>query len=236
MDRLFRIDFYPQDWIIDTGRLTLEERGLYIQIVSLIYANRGAIENDAAWIAGVSGCSVRKAKSIISQLEARGVIQISGSKITQKRAENELKSKREHLEVSSKGGRKSAETRAKDKEINDVASTDDTKSVGTSTPTPPPNPKEEDKPHTPLGVSHETDRGGAGVLKSGDGKVEFRLEPFIDGEAIMEARLNAPGWDIYHLMRVYDEGVNDGSRPRPQHPAKAFPAWCKLYTKGKPPS
>ena len=33
MDRLFRIDFYPQDWLIDTARLTPEECGIFIQIV-----------------------------------------------------------------------------------------------------------------------------------------------------------------------------------------------------------
>lgn len=136
MDRLFRIDFYPQDWLIDTARLTPEERGIYIQIVCLIYANRGPIENNPQWIAGVSGCSTRLVKTIIERLEQKLFIQFSGEKIGQKRAENELRTKREHLELSSKGGRKTSENFIREKENNDLNSTDTPFSVGTPSPSP----------------------------------------------------------------------------------------------------
>jgi len=122
IDKLFRIDFYPKDWLIDTARLTPEERGIYIQIVCMIYANRGPIENDAKWIAGQSGCSTRKAKKIISELFQKKILIENGSKISQKRAENELETKREHLENSSKGGQNSAEKKRKNKENKDLAS------------------------------------------------------------------------------------------------------------------
>ena len=153
MDRLFRIDFYPQDWIIDTSRLTPEERGIYIQIIALIYSNRGPIENDPAWIAGVSCCSVRMVKSVISKLLEKGFVQLSGGKITQKRAENELKIKRKHLENSAKGGRTSSEhgskTPRKQCEINDeckennkLASSEAGVSLPSPSPSPSPSPKD----------------------------------------------------------------------------------------------
>jgi uncharacterized protein YdaU (DUF1376 family) len=144
MDRLFRIDFYPQDWLIDTARLTPEERGIYIQIVSMIYANRGAIENDHNWIARASNCSTRLASSVIKNLIEKKFLHISGSKLTQKRAESELNMKRTHLELSSKGGRTKAE---KEREVNknkDLTSTDPTFSVSTPTATATPSPIEKD--------------------------------------------------------------------------------------------
>ena len=66
MDRLFGTDFYPQEWLVETGKLTPIERGIFIQIVSMIYANRDPIENDPAWIGGVSFCSPRMARSVIN--------------------------------------------------------------------------------------------------------------------------------------------------------------------------
>jgi uncharacterized protein YdaU (DUF1376 family) len=140
MDRLFRIDFYPQDWIIDTARLTPEERGVYIQIIALIYSNRGPIENDPVWIAGVSGCSSRMVKSVISKLEEKGFVQFSGGKITQKRAENELNIKRKHLELSSKGGRNRAENEREYKENNYLDSSEGVIPLSSSSPSPSPSP------------------------------------------------------------------------------------------------
>ena len=48
------------------------------------------------------------------------------------------------------------------------------------------------------------------------------------------AKRAAPGWDMYHLMNVYDQGV--ATRGIPRIPAAAFIAWCANYTKGKSPS
>lgn len=105
MDRLFRINFYPQDWLIDTARLTPEERGIYIQIVCLLYSNRGPIVNDAQWIAGVSGCSSRAVKSHINSLIIKGFLSLTNDKkLTQKRVMDEIKTKQNHFDNSSKGG------------------------------------------------------------------------------------------------------------------------------------
>ncbi len=110
MDRLFRIDFYPQDWIAKTGDLTAEECGVYIQIVAMIYAHRGPIIYDADTLSRkLKGCSVRLLKSIVQRLIEKDKITIHDGKICQRRAEQELKSKRTHLELSAKGGRTKAE-------------------------------------------------------------------------------------------------------------------------------
>jgi Protein of unknown function (DUF1376) len=82
MDRLFRIDFYPQDWLIQTNNMTPVQRGIFIQIVAMIYGNRGAIENDPAWIGRASNCSARLTRAVIQQLIDKGELQHQGSKIT----------------------------------------------------------------------------------------------------------------------------------------------------------
>jgi len=79
---------------------------------------------------------------------------------------------------------------------------------------------------------------GAGVLKhgfKGKGEGVFRVDDLLHDNARQRARENAPGWSQQELMRVYDEGINDGSRPRPDNANAAFPVWCANYTKGKKP-
>lgn len=63
----------------------------------------------------------------------------------------------------------------------------------------------------------------------------FSINAHLDGGAVQAAREAAPGWDMGYLMAKYDEGINSGQRERPKAPAKAFPAWCQRYTKGKRP-
>jgi len=133
MDRLFRIDFYPSEWLVQTGKMTVEQRGIFIQIVAMIYANRGPIENDPAWIGRAAGCSSRLARALIAQLLAAGSLQIKGSKITQKRCERELNMKRTHLESSAKGGRNKAEYERESNNNNTLASSGDAISLSSST-------------------------------------------------------------------------------------------------------
>lgn len=109
MTDIFRVDFYPKDWLVKTTMLSPEERGVYIQIIALIYSYGGPIHNDPKHIAGVSGCSTRKAKIIIDELVSRGFLQFSGEKITQKRAEKELEIKFSLIKNGRKGGEKKAE-------------------------------------------------------------------------------------------------------------------------------
>jgi hypothetical protein len=83
-----------------------------------------------------------------------------------------------------------------------------------------------------------------GVLKNlEDGKGEspsaritlprpYRIENYLTDTARDIARKKAPGFDLYYLMRVYDEGINNGDRPAPDYPCSAFPAWCEAYMKG----
>lgn len=59
----------------------------------------------------------------------------------------------------------------------------------------------------------------------------FRIENLISDEGRDRARGNAPGLDLYVLMRKYDQLVLIGKFERPANPDRAFAAWCKLEAK-----
>jgi len=58
----------------------------------------------------------------------------------------------------------------------------------------------------------------------------------LDEKSLQLAKANAPNWDVYYLAGVYVDGINDGIREKPRSIKAAFPRWCKLYTKGTPPT
>lgn len=149
MDRLFRIDFYPHDWLLDTSRLTPEQRGIYIQLISLMYAHRGPIDNDPLWLAGQCGCSSRLVRTLIEQLTERGFIAVSDGKISQKRAELEMNRKRAHLGDSSKGGRATAERRRVSNQDNDLASSAPPDPLPSPSPSLSPKAKEKKESSSP---------------------------------------------------------------------------------------
>lgn len=54
--------------------LTLEERGAYNTILDLMYQRRGSIPDDARWIAGWLGCSLRKWSVLRASLIVKGKV------------------------------------------------------------------------------------------------------------------------------------------------------------------
>lgn len=97
----------------------------------------------------------------------------------------------------------------------------------TDTDFKPPNPLSDDKP-----PDREKPKIN-GVFGNGFSG-GYRVENHLSDDAWLDARAHAPGWDIHHLASIYNEGVGNGRDP-PRYPNKAFPAWCKKYTKGLPP-
>lgn len=61
----------------------------------------------------------------------------------------------------------------------------------------------------------------------------FDIRRFLTEKVIEAARKKAPGWDIYALAAIYNEGIE--KRGIPDKPGGAFIAWCGKYTKGNPP-
>lgn len=71
------------------------------------------------------------------------------------------------------------------------------------------------------------------IIDKKEQKSARKIETFLYGDDINKAKAAAPGWDIYHLMRTFDEFIANKEFPR--KPAPAFIAWCKKFTKGKTP-
>ena len=81
---------YPRDFIEGTIGMPFELKGAYRLVLDLIYMQGGSLPDDARYISGLLGCSVRKWNSFRQELIARGKLQVSGESLTNYRAVIEL--------------------------------------------------------------------------------------------------------------------------------------------------
>lgn len=113
------------DFIHGTMSLTLEEKGAYSLCLDLIYDRGQPIPDDARWLSGVCGVSIRKWNSIRDSLIQHGKIYIEGGLISNVRADFEMVStelqRRNQAESGAKGGRKRAENEAEARKNSDLA-------------------------------------------------------------------------------------------------------------------
>ena len=85
--------WYKRDgaaFIEGTMGLTLEEKGAYSLCLDLIYTNGGPIRDDARWLAGVCGVSIRKWNRIRAALVAGGKLFEQGGRLMNARAAAEI--------------------------------------------------------------------------------------------------------------------------------------------------
>jgi len=120
-------DFYkmdPADWDNGTARLSLEEEAAYLRIVNSIHKHKGPVPDVDRVLAGMFRTSTRKARSLIVALTDAGKIMIEDGAIWNDRARSDLVHRGfvsvSRAESGAKGGRKSAESRTKALENNNV--------------------------------------------------------------------------------------------------------------------
>jgi uncharacterized protein YdaU (DUF1376 family) len=106
--------------------LSLVERGAYNTVLDLIYDRGAPIPDDARWLSGWMGCSLRKWTSLRDSLIAKGKLYLTDDgRIANVRADHELeisaKLRRNLSESGAKGGRKRAENEAEANKINPIA-------------------------------------------------------------------------------------------------------------------
>lgn len=222
-DKINRIDFFPHDWLLDTAAMDPAMRGVFIQICALIWA-RGECKKDYKFLTQICGGHIKSIKYLVDKLvDEKWISETPDGYLVQKRAVIELEKAQERVKKWSENGRKGGEQKAKNNKIND-------ESMGSPDNTTPNQTKP--KEYKPPIVPHDDDTHGVGVFKNlGEGGVLYRVESHLDDDALQRARRAAPGWDIYQLMRVYDEGINSGKRPKPIKASAAFPVWCAGYVK-----
>lgn len=81
---------YPRDFIEGTIGMPFEVKCAYRVVLDLIYMQGGNLPDDARYISGLLGCSIRKWKSIREALIEGGKLSVSGEFLTNKRAEKDL--------------------------------------------------------------------------------------------------------------------------------------------------
>ena len=119
-------DFYkmdPADWDNGTARLSLEEEAAYLRIVNSIHKHKAPVPHVDRVLAGMFRTSTRKARTLVSALVDAGKIVIEDGAIWNDRARSDLVHRGfvsiSRAESGAKGGRKSAEVRAKSLETNE---------------------------------------------------------------------------------------------------------------------
>lgn len=209
--------------LIDFAKLEAEEIAVSIQIINLIYAQGGPIENDPEAIKTYIKKMGRKTcEKVIHNLIHKGAFVLENNKIISKKCAEILKKREESFQTFSLFGKKGAETKAKNKQNQDDLFSP---------------PKDGLQPDSSITSSSDSSLKTSlpSLSARGVGSGGFSIFDVMTEEGEREARRAAPGWDLRHLCGIFDGKVRAGTFTAPNDPDTAFPAWCAKYTKGKPP-
>lgn len=215
---------YIGDYLADTMHLTPEEHGGYLLSMMHYWKNGGAFPRSQ--LKGVIRITCQDALNNILAFytEEKGVLH-------HKRIDKELIKAKKITGARSEAGKKSGEARRKNKQSNEqsankVGTNAQTKDEQNAKPSPSPPPSHLNPP-SHLQTPEE------GVLKNNFLKGKYNVDFLLNDTGRAYARLNAPGWDLGELIKVYNQGIEDGKRTPPAKPNLAFAAWCKCYVKDK---
>lgn len=222
------LKFYPTDWRSDEQlrNCSIAARGLWIEMLCLMHRAspyghliiNGEVLTDAQ-LAIQTGTPSEQIPALVGELEKAGVFSRTGKGAiySRKMVRDEKKAN-----VNAKNGQNGGAS--KHKKVNGyspVGNRNPSETENLATPQNPDPRIQIDKipPYPPPG-------GGEG----------FDILNLISEDGLMDARSHAPGWDIQgYLAPIYTQSVRSGKLQKPRSPNKAFPAWCKSYTKGKTP-
>lgn len=124
---------YPRDFIEGTIGMPFELKCAYRVVLDLIYMQGGKLPDDARYISGLLGCSIRKWKALRSSLISADKIQVNGEFLSNYRADNEL-------ETLAKQQEKQAENARRPRKNKDLQKP----RLSHTEPEPEPEPKKED--------------------------------------------------------------------------------------------
>ena len=88
----------PQAFLRGVQGMGPELIGAYAVILEILYARGGDMPRDDRHLAGVLGCSIRKARSMTEQLVSLGKIEINGGNVANERASLEFESRKKQRE------------------------------------------------------------------------------------------------------------------------------------------
>jgi uncharacterized protein YdaU (DUF1376 family) len=103
--KIWRIDFYADEWLAGTVGLTMEEEGLYVRACALIYSRGGPVTVDLLKRA-CRGEHGNRVNACLGRLVKLGKLDVSIDGVMSKRCGNELEKARKRSEKQRENGRK----------------------------------------------------------------------------------------------------------------------------------
>lgn len=207
-----KIFSYPRkidDWRRKTSGLSLEERGIYSELIDWYYCTGGDLPFELDTVCRMIGATKRSerenVKKVINNPKLFSVDNSVGySRLVQKMCDETLSSIADIRKTNSN----SAKSRwCKNKELVDAGA-----------------------------LPTQSERNAIQNLESKNynkDNINLGMRIKISSEGIERAHAIANGWDVYYLENAFVAFVS--GRERPKNPDAAFLAWIPKFTKGKRP-
>lgn len=111
MTGLSRFDFYPRDWHLDTRDLSNAAKGVYIDLLSAMYARGGPLPMDERELCRLCGCATaRSLRPLLHELLERRKLKLEHGHLVNNRAIEEIAKAERRKAIASTGGTAKAET------------------------------------------------------------------------------------------------------------------------------
>jgi uncharacterized protein YdaU (DUF1376 family) len=235
----FRIDWYYKDALIDLSLLKAEEIGVLVQIINFIYYKEGPIEFNSKHIGKMCNTQSAKCERIIHGLIQKDHIFINDDGfLFQKRCEFELDELNKRRKKSSENGKKGSDARWKNElnqdTNNSAAINEEIASTNLNIKT---NNKTNNKTIGRVGLLSDEVQGPEieHINAYTTGRRKYDVDHHLSDNDRANAKVCSPGWDQYALMETYNNWINKNGKNIPRDHGIAYVAWCKKYTKCKPP-
>ncbi len=106
MSGLFRFDFYPKDWFLDTRDLSNAAKGIYVDLFSAMYARGGPLPYDEQELCGLCGCkTVRSLRPLLQELIEKEKVHVIDGFLVNNRTMEEIAATNKNIEAGRAGGK-----------------------------------------------------------------------------------------------------------------------------------
>lgn len=218
--------FYVGDYIRKTAHLSLLEHGAYRFLLDHYYATGNPITADKTKLYRICRARTPSERRAVDLVVGEFFVKIVSPTTTESVIENVslLQNKRCDREIDKVLKYKESQSaKAKLRHSHGTA----TAQPARASPQPQPHIKTPILPNNSARQPVDKSVGDLKVLDLG----RFDIFDHLNDKALQLAKDSAKGWDIYNLIKVYNDGV--ANRGIPEKPAAAFIAWVRRYTKGK---
>ena len=106
MTGLSRFDFYPRDWFLDTRNLSNAAKGIYVDLLSAMYARGKPLPYNEHELCSLCGCkTVRSLRPLLRELIEKEKIHVIDGFLVNNRTMEEIAAANRKIEGGRKGGK-----------------------------------------------------------------------------------------------------------------------------------